>query len=419
MRRTIFLFLIISIISIFIVNPVLGVGIGKYTNEQNILFQPGLEKTYTFYLYDDSTIHCSIEGDLAEYAVIKDPSPDGGPRNVEVALTLPDYLEPGSHTLYIVATQASSIGEATVGGVASVRTGVNVFALYPGEYPSFDGVYANDLNVNEKTNMVIGLSNEGEDTIADASGIITIYDQNNNTIAILHTNSVSVKPFEKQTLSAELDAAVYNLSVGTYRAVGNLTCDGTNVNHTEETNFIVGTMNVDIVDTTPDVIVNATNKYYINLESDWSGDIDNVYAKITMPDGKVIKSPNVDMIKSTQGSKAQAQIETYMETTDLSPGSYDVDITVYYKGLSRSNKIKLNVIEGKAPIIEKPKLITPMTIFIALGILVILFVAMYFLVFKHSDGNNTTSSHKNIPDNNNNTEIRQPNNDDGIRPPSL
>ena len=415
MRRTIFLLLFLSTLFIFIAQPVLGVGIGKYTNQQSILFQPGLQKTYSFYVYDDSAIHCSIEGDLAEYATIKDPNPNGGPRNVEVVLTLPDYLEPGSHTLYIVATQASSNGEATVGGVASVRTGVNVFALYPGKYPVFTSTNANDLNLNEKTTITIGLSNNGEETIDNANGIIIVYDQNNNTIAILHTNSVSVGPFETQSLSTVLDATLYNLSVGTYRAVGNLTCDGINVNYTTETNFIVGTLNVDIVDTTPEVIVNATNKYYINLESDWSGDIDNVYAKITMPDGKVIKTPNVDMIKATQGSKPQAQIEAYLETAGLNTGSYDIDVTLYYKGLSKSNKIKLNVINGKAPLIEKPKIISPMTIFIALGIIVIIFITLYFLVFKHGGGN-ASSSNKNSATNN--TEIRQPS-DNSIRPPSL
>jgi hypothetical protein len=418
MRRTSFLFLMILTFIVSAASPVLGIGIGKYDNQQIFVFQSGLEKTYTFYLFDDAHIHCSIEGDLAQYTTIKDPNPDGGPRNVEVTIKLPDYLEPGAHTMYITAIQASAAGGATVGGIASVRTGITVFALYPGKRPVFNGVYVADLNVNEKTTFSLGLTNNGEETIADANGFITIYDQNNNTIAILRTNSVSVGAFETTSVVTTLDAYQYNLSVGTYRAVGNLTCDNENINYTHEANFIVGNMNVDIMDTTKDVIVNATNKYYITLESDWSGDIDNVYAKITMPDGKVIKTPNVDMIKANQGSKAAAQIEAYMETNDLSVGTYDIDVTVYYKGLSKSNKIKLNVIDGKAPTVEKPKLITPMTIFIFVGIIIIIFVAGYFLVFKRGSSVSRVDNSSNKINSNMN-EVKQPNNDESIRPPSL
>ena len=181
-----------------------------------MLFQSGLEKTYTFYLYDDAQIRCSIEGDLAQYAIIKDPNPDGGPRNVEVVLTLPDYLEPGTHTLFITATQSAGIGMATVGGVASVRTGVTVFALYPGKRPVIDGLSASDLNINEKKAFSIEIMNTGEEPIIDAKGLITIYDQDNNTVAILRTDSVGIGAFEKQSVSAVLDAALYNLSVGRY-----------------------------------------------------------------------------------------------------------------------------------------------------------------------------------------------------------
>jgi len=422
MRRTIFLSLILFTFVAFTVQPVLGVGIGKYSNEQSMLFQSGLEKTYTFYLYDDAQIRCSIEGDLAQYAIIKDPNPDGGPRNVEVVLTLPDYLEPGTHTLFITATQSAGIGMATVGGVASVRTGVTVFALYPGKRPVIDGLSASDLNINEKKAFSIEIMNTGEEPIIDAKGLITIYDQDNNTVAILRTDSVGIGAFEKQSVSAVLDAALYNLSVGRYKAVGNITSDNVDVNNTVEAYFIVGSMNVDIMDTTKDVIVNATNKYYITLESDWSGNIDNVYAKITLPNGKVVKTPNVDMIKPGQGSKAAAQIETYLETNDLGIGTYDVDVTVFYQGLSKSSKIKLNVINGKAPEIEKPKLITPMTIFIGVGIIVILFVSGYFLVFRRGGGNNNVSNTNNTNSTNNtvrDTEIRRPPSDDSIRPPSL
>jgi hypothetical protein len=409
--RTLVLFFTVFIFTLSVIKPVYSVGIGQFSNQRISLFTPGLEKSYTFYLYDSDNIGASVEGDLAEYTTIIDPNPNGGPRNIQVVLKMPEYIEPGMHTIYLTASQVSNGQTASVGGVAQVRTSLNVYALYPGKRPEFTGISADDLNINEKSAIKISVINNGEETIDAANGLITVYDEGNNTIAVLHTDSQSVKPFETQTLTAILDASEYNLSVGKYKATGSLTSDGEAADYVMNTTFIVGQMKVDIVDSTPDVIVNATNKYYITLESDWSGDINDVYAKITMPNGKVIKSPNIDLVKPSQGSKAAGQIEMYMETAGIAIGTYDVDVTVYYRGLTSTRKIKLNIIDGKAPVIEKPRLITPTTIFIGVGILIILFVLIYFLVFRHGGGSggNTSSGNNSI----------QSNNTDVIRPPSL
>jgi len=375
----VFLALILSIPNIH------AVGIGTYGNEKSFVFEAGMEKTFMFYIYDNKKVSASLEGDLAEYAILKDPNLDGNSRNIEVTLKLPEYLEPGSHTLYVTATQ--SLGEAaTVGGIASVRTGITVFALYPGKHPVFYGVATNDLNLNEKTSIGVHLINEGEETIDGASGILTIYDSNNTVIAILKTESQSVKPFETKTITTILDAALYNMSLGNYRVIGNLIYDGTDIGYTKENTLIVGSMKVDIVETTPEVYVNSTNKYKISISSDWSGDIDNVYAKITMPNGRVVKTPGVDLIKPGQGRKAAAEIEAYLETEGIALGEYNVDVTLYYKGQSSTKTVKLNVIDGKAPELEKAKLITPMTTFIGISVLVIIFLGVYFLVFRKRKG---------------------------------
>ncbi|MGV8140851.1 MAG: hypothetical protein ACP5NW_00245 [Candidatus Woesearchaeota archaeon] len=382
-----------------------AVGIGTYGNEKNIVFEAGMEKTYMFYIYDSQTVVASLEGDLAEYAILKDPNPGGNSRNVEVLLTLPEYLEPGPHTLYITATQA--FGEtASVGGIASVRTGINVFALYPGKHPVFYGVSTNDLNVNEKTNIGVSLINDGEEAIDGASGTLTVYDPDNNIIAILKTEPQGVGPYETKTIWATLDSALYNMSIGTYRVVGSLMYDGIDVGYTKENSLIVGNMNVDIISTTPEVYVNSTNKYYISISSDWSGDIDNVYARITLPNGKIVKTPGVDLIKPGQGRKAAAEIESFLEIEDIDIGTYDIDVTLYYKGMTTTKTVALSVIDGKAPEIEKAGVITPMNLFIGISVLIIIFVGLYFLVFRKR-GNRSQGS----------DDIKRSNDD--IRPPTL
>jgi hypothetical protein len=149
--------------------------------------------------------------------------------------------------------------------------------------------------------------------------------------------------------------------------------------------FRVGQMNVDIVDSTEDIYVNSTNKYILTIESDWAGSITDVYARITTPDGKSLKTPNVDMISPGGGRKAAAQIETYWETGGLAIGTYNLTITLYYKGLTSNKNVNVNIIEGKAPELEKPKNANSKLgyiIAISIAIAIIVFTGVYFLVFK-------------------------------------
>jgi hypothetical protein len=361
-----------------------GVGIGEYSTERRILFYPDSEKKYTFYLFDSDKIHTSIEGDLAEYSTLSDPDPDGGPRNVDVTIRFPDDLSPGTHELSIVATEIAS-SEGSVGGIASVRTGIKVMSLYPGKYPEFISMDASDLNINETAQISLNVVNYGKEMINFAYGSIVIYDEDNNTVATFNTESKSINSYENTKINARLDSSRYDMRPGLYRAVGNFTYDGTTLNMTRESTFRVGEMKVNVIDTTQDVIVNATNKYDIMVDSDWSGNINDVYAKIKTPNNKNIKTPNVDLIKSGQGQKATAQLEGYWETNGLPLGTYDMDITVYYKGLTTNKSVKVNVIDGIAPIIEKPTGIFGMgstATAIIIAVLIIAIITIYFFAIK-------------------------------------
>jgi hypothetical protein len=404
-----FFYIFLLIISSSIV---ISVGIGQFGREGRLIFQPGFEKVYGFQLSDSLNIDAVIEGELAQYAVIDDPNPGGPPRNINVILKLPEFLEPGIHYLYLVANERAT-GGGMVGGVASVRVGIPVFALYPGKKPVFEGLTLNDGNVGESIKLGIGLINHGEETIEYSNGNISVYDPNGNPLIVLGTESKSVKPYESVTLYSLFDSSKFNLEPGNYRAVGTLYTEGSEYPETKEGIFILGVMNVNIIGSTPELFANSTNKYHIQLESDWSGDIDNVYARINMPNGKTVRSPNVDLSKQGQGVKPGAIIETYVETQGLDLGQHTFDVTIFYKGQTREFKLPVIIIDGKPPEVEKPSIITPMFIFIVISVIIVLFVALYFLVFR-KDGGRTGGN------NNSSTRIEsstQSSND--IRPPSL
>lgn len=378
-------------LSIIVCSFATSVGIGQFFSDKIIPFEPGVETELKLSVFDSSKIQVTLEGDLMPYATIIDPNPNGGPRTVTVRLKFPEYLQPGEHTLYLVASEYTG-QEASVGGVASVRAGIKAFALYPAKHPTLQGVVASDTNINEKTEIGINVINQGEDPIDVAYGKMRVYNQENNLVAILETDSASITSYQGVSMTTDLDGATYNLTPGIYRVNGTLIYD--NIEHpiTMEGTFRVGRMNIDVIDSTKEVIVNATNKYKIIIESDWSGTINDVYARITMPNGKSLKTPNVDMI-STGGSKGVAELETYWETENIGTGTYDAEITIYYNGQTSTKKVQVNIINGVAPAIEKKKEINPdLKIGIIAAAVLIVIIIVYLTVFRKKGSNSTNTS---------------------------
>ncbi|MGV8087424.1 MAG: hypothetical protein ACP5N1_07365 [Candidatus Woesearchaeota archaeon] len=409
LNKKIFFILFILIISSSLVY---SVGIGEFKNKKVIAFEPGKEEEFKFQLFDSPKIKASLEGDLAEYCTLIDPSPDGGSRTIIIRMKLPEYLEPGEHKLYLIATEATD-STATLGGIASVRSGITVFALYPAKHPIFKAVTATDFNIDEKGNIDLIVVNYGEDTIENAHGTITIYNGEGTEITVLETESKSINSFEEVSIRSVLDSSIYNLTPGKYTAKGNVIYDDITHPDTLEGIFRIGQMKVDLIDSTKEVFVNSTNKYIITIESDWAGNINDVYARITTPNDKSLKTPNVDMVSPGGGRKAAAQIETYWETDGLATGSYDMDITLYYQGLTTNKIVKVDIIEGKAPEIEKPKSSNSNIKYILIAsVIVIIFVVSYFFIFRKGNGN--TNKNNSIKE----EEPSNPN-DDEIKPPSL
>lgn len=401
--------LFVLIIFSFIVGSslVMSVGIGQFFSQRIIPFVPNTETELKLSVFDSAHIHVALEGDLAQYSSIVDADPDGGPRTITIRLTFPEYLEPGDHTLYLVASETSA-AEGTVGGLASVRAGIKAFALYPAKHPLLESIIANDINVNDKTEVGISTINYGEDLIDSAHGIIKIYNEENTLVATLDTDSSSVESYQTVSMTTTLDGAEYNLTPGTYRVNASLVYDGVEYPTSMESTFRVGQMNVNVVDSTNDVFVNSTNKYKLTIESDWAGTIKDVYAKISMPNGKVLKTPNVDLTSEGNGRKGAAELETYWETEGLSVGTYNADITVYYSGQTITKTVKVNVIEGTAPEIAKPKeMNSTMLISIIIAIAVILFTGLYFLVFR-KNGQESNQRSRSEPRKTDDNEIRPP-----------
>jgi hypothetical protein len=386
------LFLLLILSSIICSSLISSVGIGQFFSNKIIPFEPGAETELKLSVFDSSNIQVSLEGDLMPYASLIDTNPNGGPRTIIIKLKFPDYLPPGDHTLYLVATEYTG-QEQSVGGLASVRAGIKAFALYPAKHPTLQGIITQDMNINESIEIGLSITNQGEDTIDSAYGEMKVYNQEDILIASITTDSASIASYQGVSVTQTLNGSIYNLTPGKYRVNGTLIYDGITHPTTAEGTFRVGTMDINIVDSTKDVIINATNKYKIVIESDWAGTINDVYARITMPNGKSLKTPNVDLVSAGGGRKGAAELETYWETEGLATGTYDIDINIYYNGQIVTKKARVNVINGIAPIIDKPQESNSTVLIIIISAVVLLIIiALYLTVFRKKDSSSSNST---------------------------
>lgn len=398
MRKSLYLVIVLS----FIILPMFTLAVGiQNGNWGVILFKPNQEYTFNYAVFGAEKIDAVVEGDLAQYASIKDSAPGSGARPITTILTTPATLEPGFHSLLIVAKELPT-SETAMGGLAIVKVRIKVLSLYPGKYPLFS-LTVRDMNVGEKGKIDVGILNYGTDTINSAQGQIEIFDPEGKSVTTLYTDKVAVGSNEEVVTSTYLDTAKYALNPGRYRAVGTLLYDGLTYPETSEVNFTIGSLKVDVVDSTKELIVNATNKYTITVESDWSGGIKDVYAKITTPNKKVLKTPNIDLVKPLENNvKATGTLETYWETTGLELGEYDMGIELYYGNKMTQKTVKVKIVDGPKPVIEKPKtlqilgyennkliiynLSIPISMLLMIILALIVMFNVYYFILRKPDG---------------------------------
>ena len=376
-----------TVVSIGIIEP-------SY-EERYIVFQPNIERHYEFTIGKAEFIHSfKNAGVLDPYVTVNDPAQDSGPRPISADIKLPEKIDPGLYYIFIGGLETS--GEpGTVSARAGIQSKITVLSLYPGKYLEYS-LTANDVGVNEKINFSMALSNYGIEDIGAVKGIIDIYDPENNFVQAIYTNTISIKSVENKALIAEFYAL--NLKPGIYKAVGRIEYDGIKPNSTRESFFRIGSLNIIINDYTREVIVNATNRFEITITSDWVGTISGVYGRVYTPNQKTLKTPNLDINKFQT-----AKLETYWETKGLEIGEYDVVIEIFYEKTSIKKTVKVNVIDGIPPIIEKPKTFeikTTTIAIIAAVILALINIGIFFYIKKPKN--------KNEESNQNSTSIQPP-----------
>ncbi len=349
-RTNVFIFLLIVIF--VIIKPAEAVGL-YFPSDNEIDFKPGIEKTFNFEITKSNLeVMLSVSEYLSEYATLSKTiiKPDSTDRKFTVTVKLPNKIEkPGHHRIFVMAEEI--IDKSKIGGAVGTSSNAQIYILIhvlnPGKYVDMS-LSAPNVNLNEPVNFAVNVKSFGEDDINSIKAAIDVYSLDNKKLATVYTEEKSLKSNTKETLHAQLSTTGY--SAGTYKAVATLNYDGKTKE--DEKNFKIGKLNIKIINYTKEFEKDKINPFYIEIESDWGNKIENVYGEIKINDS-IIKTPSIELLPWEKKT-----ITTYWDTNNVEAGSYDAKITIYYEDKTTVETGKVNVVEKKEALVEKPGIVT-------------------------------------------------------------
>jgi len=366
---------IILLLLIFLVVPLAhSVGIGGEVLRDTVIFEPHLEKTYTFAVIPNAPMtmdyQISISGDLQEYVTLSDTRLENlDPEEIgyfTATLNLPEDLEPGSYTIYIGATEASTRTGGQIGGKTSAKATIVVRSL------DYNKRITADLKVSEVEEFTpipikLHLENWGREDIAGVSADIELHDFE-ELLGEVSTETVAIASGESADLFATYEPG---LSAGSYIAKAIIEFDGESVEVEEE--FRIGTLLVEIANYTNPLYTNEKNVLTLTLQNSWNKKVEGVYADVNIGDTK-LKTTLTDI-----GAFSTSDIVTYWDTEGLKEGDYEAEVILHYEGQQSTEKITITLVPK--PLFLGAALLIPGAASLLLVLLVI--IAMILIAYHY------------------------------------
>jgi len=390
--KRIILFILLLVFVLILIKPIYAVGI-YFPNNNEMDFKPGIEKTFNFAATPSRMdVKLSVSGYLSEYVTlsktfIRSNSTD---RAFKVIIKLPEKIEkPGHHKVWIAAEEI--IDESKISGNIGTSCNAMVYILIhvlnPGKYVDM-WLSAPDVNLNEPVNFAVRVKSFGEEDINSIKAAIDVYNPNNEKLATVYTNEKSLKSNTEETLHAQLSTAGYK--AGTYMAVATLNYDGKTKE--DKKKFRIGELNIKIINYTKEFEKDKTNKFDIEIESDWGNNIKEVYGEIKI-NNSIIKTPSIGL-----APWEKKIITAYWDTNNVEIGVYYAEMTIYYEDKTTVEIGKVEVIEKKEALVEKPGIITislSTTTILILIIILLIVIDIIWMTRKRKEKKKLTKKKKN------------------------
>ena len=331
-----------------------------------IIFEPGKKIVNHYAISDtDKEVKLSLGGDLIEYVTITEVVNNQFDLIIEVPETLP---EPGS---YSFSLQANEIGNPKKPGVGSLLS-VNLRFLV--EVPphgkaisvSFD---IPDVNEHEPIPISVNIVSKGLENINLLTGKVTVYDQENLSVASLNLKGKPLLALASTTLSANIPAD--KLSPARYWAKAVVNYDGEE--KIAQDAFKIGNLDLILVNYTSQ-LETEFGEFNALVENNWGNPIQIAYATVSIAGNELLTTPTIFL-----GPWQKGELEGILKT-DFVPGNYSGSIKLFYDGLSKTEEVIFTIVE---PPTEVQEISVNLLIVISVILLLIISFTILFYLIKH------------------------------------
>lgn len=315
--------------------------------------------------------------------------PKGGSTNFVVKINLPEKLPenvtPGEHRLYIgINEDASLLPPGSIVALTNIYSLVLIRVPYPGIYADIL-LGVSDINYGQSLPISVIFTSRGTDVVKSVTASAVIYSENKTVITLPMRREQNIQPAETRPLTWEVESN--SLPPGDYRATAHVEYDGQTKDL--QTNFRVGSEDLDITNTTTTVESGGIRKYDLDIVSKWNNQLKNIYADIKIIDnGSVVQKMKTPYLETLEPWN-EGRLSGFLDTTEIKPGTYDSEITIYYGHKSKTVTTELTVTPGQG-VSEKPSgfsnspLLT-LAVFGALLIIILIGTNLYLLLKKRTD----------------------------------
>ena len=382
MKRLINLILIAVIVSI----SVNAIGITPVKMEFN--FVPG--EVHNFSVKIDSqregntTYSVSFEGELGKYLSTSDKinkiTIEGSSKTVYIVLSLPESLEKAGQRTAAVTISETSPDPGAVAVLTAIKIPISVWVPYPGRYLEIS-LDAKDIEEKERPIFKVAANNMGKENLKNVVANIEVYSND----LLFESISSNTESMGSQSRSDMFIRSKKAYSAGEYAVIASVSYDGL-ATPKEKATLRVGALFVNITDHTTEIEKGKVNKFAIKLKSLWNEPISSIAAELKLLDlnnniKDEVKTSSIDL-KPWQDD----QITTFLDATNLSLGSYNVEAKLLYEGISRTEilpvVVKEKVLEEQ-PAQEKFDRYKYILVgSIVLGILIVLMDVIFVVYFR-------------------------------------
>ena len=257
---------------------------------------------------------------------------------------------------------------------------------YPGKYIETN-LIVSDVKEKQPLPMNLDINNLGTNDLKNIYSVFSVYNLEGQTLVSSQSQSISIKSKESSTLTTMLNPntlapAIYTLESETFY-------DGETKKN--QAIFRVGTLHIDILNFTKQIKSGSIQKFYIYAESKWNDPVEDVYATIVLSNLTGEKIIEARTRGYTFNSFDKIKIESFLDTTNMEPGEYIIEITLNYEDKISSKKSTILI--TSEPKKEKPfnisfEFINTTNIAIILLVIIVLLLLVFDLILLKKRGKN-------------------------------